>query len=177
MKNLVTVVAVSLILSACASTRPTPAPVVSATHAGNNTAQGQGEGQNRILNQAQVEASKLADQKQELESQSIYFDFDRSKINPEYKPVISDQANFLNAHSNVLVTLEGNCDERGSSEYNLALGQRRAYRVGQALELLGVPARQIKTISYGEEKPRLTCHEERCWKENRRVDFDYKSNS
>ena len=176
MKKLALVIAVSLILSACATTGRNPAPIESATNAANNTSQGQNQGQEQALSQAEVEARKLADQQQKLESQSIYFDFDSSGIKSQYDSVITNQADFLNSHSNVIVTLEGNCDERGSSEYNLALGQRRAYTVGQKLELLGVPARQIKTISFGEEKPRLTCHAERCWKENRRVDFDYKSN-
>ena len=177
MKKLASVVVVSLILSACASTGKNPAPIESATNAASDISQSQEQDQGHGLSQAEVETRKLADQQQELESQSIYFDFDSSGIKPKYEPVISSQANFLKSHSNVIVALEGNCDERGSSEYNLALGQRRAYTVGQKLELLGVPTRQIKTISFGEEKPRLTCHEERCWKENRRVDFDYKSNS
>ncbi|MGB8410375.1 MAG: OmpA family protein, partial [Gallionella sp.] len=84
------------------------------------------------------------------------------------------QAAFLKAHNNDVVTIEGNCDERGSPEYNLALGDRRADAARKSLEILGVPETQIKVVSFGLEKPRLTCHEERCWKENRRDDFVHK---
>ncbi len=72
--------------------------------------------------------------------------------------------------------MEGNADERGSAEYNLALGDRRANAVRKNLELLGIPTAQIKTLSFGEEKPRLLCHEEKCWQENRRDDFVHKLN-
>jgi peptidoglycan-associated lipoprotein len=70
--------------------------------------------------------------------------------------------------------LEGNADERGSREYNLALGQNRAEAVKHALQLLGVPDSQVEVVSFGEEKPRSTCHEEKCWAENRRVDVSNK---
>jgi peptidoglycan-associated lipoprotein len=69
------------------------------------------------------------------------------------------------------LTVQGNCDERGGREYNLALGQRRADAVKERLVLLGVPASRIETVSFGKEKPRLTCHEEKCWKEDRRDDL------
>jgi peptidoglycan-associated lipoprotein len=69
------------------------------------------------------------------------------------------------------VVLQGNCDERGSREYNLALGQRRADAVKQRMVLLGVPQTRIETVSFGKEKPRATCHDESCWSQNRRVDF------
>ena len=118
-----------------------------------------------------MESKKLAAEIQELQKQSIYFDFDKADIKPEYKDVIVKQAEFIKAHKNDVVTVEGNCDERGSTEYNVALGDRRANAARNSLELLGVPETQIKTVSLGEEKPRLTCHEENCWKENRRDDF------
>lgn len=124
-----------------------------------------------------TESSKLAEQLLEMQKQSVYFDFDRFDIKPEYRELIQQRAEFMKAHGNVVVTLEGNADERGSTEYNLALGNKRANAVGNALKLIGVPDKQIKTASYGEEHPRLTCHEEQCWKENRRVDFNGKQGS
>ena len=120
---------------------------------------------------AEIEARKLADEIQALQKQSIYFDFDKFSIKPEYRNVIQKQAKFLKDHKNDIVTIEGNADERGSSEYNLALGDKRASAAQRDLELLGVSTTQIKTVSLGEEKPRLTCHEEKCWQENRRDDF------
>ena len=107
----------------------------------------------------------------EMEKQSIYFDFDDYTIKPAYRDIILQHAEFMKTHENVTVTLEGNADERGSGEYNLSLGDRRASSVRKALVLLGIPAEQIRAVSFGEERPRLSCHEERCWKENRRVDF------
>ena len=123
------------------------------------------------LRSAEVTTGNLAAQLDEMQKRSVYFDFGEFVIKPEYQALIQHQADLLKAHANVVVTLQGNTDERGSSEYNLALGDRRANVVRKALEVLGVSDSQIKTVSLGEEHPRLTCHEEKCWKENRRTDF------
>jgi peptidoglycan-associated lipoprotein len=106
-----------------------------------------------------------------LNGKSIYFDYDQYLIKPDEDALISQHAKLLEAYPQDKVTLQGNCDERGSSEYNLALGQRRADQVREKLMLLGVPASRIETVSFGKEKPRELCHQERCWKENRRADF------
>ena len=173
MRKLAPVIAACLILSACATTANKPAAIQEApTPAAKSTTQA-GSG----LTQAEVDARQLNDQVQHLKSQSVYFDLDSTKIKPEYAGIVDAQAQFVKSHPQDIVTLAGNTDERGSSEYNLALGQRRAATVARQLELIGVPASQIRSISYGEEKPRLTCHEEKCWKVNRRVDFDHKLNS
>ncbi len=124
----------------------------------------------------EVAANKLAAELQMLQKESVHFDFDKYAVKPEYQDAIQKQADFIKGHKNDVVTLEGNCDERGSKAYNLALGSRRASAVLKSLKQLGVPASQIKTVSYGKEKPRLLCHEEKCWKENRRVDFVHKLN-
>ena len=121
--------------------------------------------------EAEVSASKLKAETEALQKQSVYFDFDKYVVKSEFQATVKQQAEFLKSHGNDVVTLQGNCDERGSAEYNLALGSERAQAVEKNLEILGVPASQIKVVSFGEEKPRLTCHEEKCWKENRRVDF------
>jgi peptidoglycan-associated lipoprotein len=106
-----------------------------------------------------------------IENESVYFDFDKYAIKPDQTSVITDHAKLANDYSNDYLTLQGNCDERGSREYNLALGQRRADAVKQKLVLLGVPDARMETISFGKEKPRALCHEEKCWSQNRRVDF------
>jgi len=103
--------------------------------------------------------------------ESVYFDFDKSAIKPDQLGAITDNAKVATTYSNDYVTLQGNCDERGSREYNLALGQRRADAVKQRMVLLGVPDGRIETISFGKEKPRALCHDESCWSQNRRVDF------
>jgi peptidoglycan-associated lipoprotein len=103
--------------------------------------------------------------------QSVYFDFGKATINPENRAIIQKQAESLKGHKENIVTLEGNCDERGSAEYNLGLGQRRADVVKKIMVTSGVSASQLKTTSQGKEKPKLSCHDESCWKENRRVDF------
>jgi peptidoglycan-associated lipoprotein len=102
---------------------------------------------------------------------SVYFDFDRFAIEPGQTTAVSEHAKLAVTFTNDHVTLQGNCDERGGREYNLALGQRRADAVKQSMVLLGVPQERIETISFGKEKPRALCHEERCWAENRRADF------
>jgi peptidoglycan-associated lipoprotein len=109
----------------------------------------------------------------DLQNRTIYFDFDSSEIKPEYNDVIAAHARYLVANSNVRVRLEGNTDERGSREYNIGLGERRAQAVRQALMLQGVPDAQITTVSYGEERPAVTGHTEAAWAKNRRVDIVY----
>src|ERR1700678_2257225 len=103
----------------------------------------------------------------------IYFDFDRSEIKPEFAQVISAHARNLTSHPNLKMKLEGNTDERGSREYNIGLGERRAQAVRRALMLQGVADSQIATVSYGEERPAVTGHTEEAWSRNRRVDIVY----
>jgi peptidoglycan-associated lipoprotein len=100
----------------------------------------------------------------------IYFDTNKYAVAPAYAPMLRKEAEYLNSEKKG-ITLEGNCDERGSEEYNLALGQRRADAVKKLLMTAGMHANQIKTVSLGKEKPKASCHDESCWKENRRVDF------
>jgi len=106
-----------------------------------------------------------------IAAESVFFDFDKFAIKGDQVTVISDNAKLATGYPNDYLTLQGNCDERGSREYNLALGQRRADAVKGRLVLLGVPERQIETVSFGKEKPRAQCHDETCWSENRRADL------
>jgi peptidoglycan-associated lipoprotein len=103
----------------------------------------------------------------------IYFDYDKSDIRPDQQSGIQGDIAFLTQHPNIHFTVEGHCDECGSTEYNLALGDRRANAVRDALVQGGVSASNIKTISYGKEKPFCTEHEESCWQQNRRGHFVY----
>lgn len=167
MKKMTVLMAVLLSLAACStSNKPdtskteqaAPAPAVEAKSAQVN------------------EADAIAQQAQKLGQDSVYFDYNQSIVKPAFRDTLKEQAEFIKAHGNDTVTLAGNCDERGSSEYNLALGDRRAVAVSKQLFALGVKKGQIKTVSNGKESPRATCHEEKCWKENRRVDFEHKLN-
>lgn len=103
--------------------------------------------------------------------QSIYFDFDSSSVRDDARAVLKANAEWLKANPKVKVRIEGNCDQRGTREYNQALGQRRATRAKKYLIDLGISANRVSLISYGKEKP--ICHEsnEDCWKKNRRDDF------
>ena len=103
----------------------------------------------------------------------VYFDYDKSEIRGDQQAATQGDAQFLNQHSNISFTIEGHCDERGSTEYNLALGDQRATSVKNALIAAGVSASRIKTISYGKEKPFCLEHTEECWQQNRRGHFVY----
>jgi peptidoglycan-associated lipoprotein len=116
----------------------------------------------------------LNDPSGSLSKRSVHFPFDADAIQDEDKSTIQAHGAFLSGHATQKVRTEGNTDERGSSEYNLALGQRRANHTRKALVLAGAKADQIEAISYGEEKPQSTGHDEISWAENRRADIVYK---
>lgn len=108
-----------------------------------------------------------------LDKRTIYFAFDSSAIESKYRAIIAAHAAYLSAHPNDTVTLEGNTDDRGSAEYNLALGERRAEAVKQMMLVQGVASGQVRTISFGKERPVCTQQDEACWRLNRRVDIVY----
>ncbi|HYA85581.1 MAG TPA: peptidoglycan-associated lipoprotein Pal [Nitrospirota bacterium] len=101
----------------------------------------------------------------------IYFDFDKSFIRDDAKAVMKENVEWLKANPNAKVKIEGNCDERGTVEYNQALGQRRAASAKKYLTEMGIAAHRISLISFGKEKPICTEHDEACWQKNRRDDF------
>ena len=103
----------------------------------------------------------------------VYFDYDKYEIRADQQAVLQGDAQWLVAHPNVRLTIEGHCDERGSTEYNLALGDNRANSVKQALIQAGIAGDRIKTISFGKEKPFCTEATEACWQQNRRGHFVY----
>ena len=98
----------------------------------------------------------------------IYFAYDRSDISPEARAILTKQSDWLKRNANVTVTVEGHCDERGTREYNLALGERRATAVKNVLVALGIPANRVSTISYGKERPAVVGSTEAAWAQNRR---------
>ncbi len=104
----------------------------------------------------------------------MYFGFDQSTLSAENQKIVEGHAAFIKASPNRLLVLEGHADERGSREYNMALGERRAKAVEELLGVLGVNAQQISVVSYGEENPANEGHDEASWSENRRVEFKYR---
>ena len=103
----------------------------------------------------------------------IYFPYDSDEVLPEYQPIVTAHAEYLAAHGGQSAVLEGHADERGSSEYNVALSERRAKSVAKNLRLQGVGDGQLRVLSYGEEKPAAEGHEETAWGQNRRVEIVY----
>ncbi len=108
-----------------------------------------------------------------LGQRTVYFDYDSAAIREEYRGVVEAHAGFLKTNANAKVILQGHTDERGSREYNLALGQRRADSVRQAMSVLGVPEARMESVSFGEEKPAVEGQGETAWQKNRRAEIVY----
>lgn len=117
--------------------------------------------------------SELDDPDSPLSTRVIYFEYDSSEVRPEYRETIEAHAGYLAKNPGTTITLEGHADERGSREYNLALGERRAQAIQQQLTLLGASPGQIRTVSYGEERPAVDGHDESAYSQNRRVEIVY----
>lgn len=115
----------------------------------------------------------LSDESSPLAKRVFYFDLNSSDLSPEDREALAYHARFLNAYPSVSVVIEGHADERGSREYNLALGERRAKAVERILSLEGVPKEQMQVISFGEERPVAMGHDEEAWRLNRRVELLY----
>ncbi len=120
-----------------------------------------------------VNVDPLNDPQNILSKRSVYFDLDSYTVKDEFRPVVEAHAKYLNAHKDRKVILQGNTDERGGAEYNLALGQKRAEAVRKALSLLSVSPDQVEAVSFGKEKPKALGSDEASWAENRRVDIVY----
>lgn len=181
MKRLILALAATAILAACSST-PTKeqdgAAVEDRSGAAASSQQQKPQTQStgptsKPLEPTGVSGNPLKDPSNILSKRSIYFELDSNVVKDEFKPVVSAHARYLQQNRGVKMTVQGNADERGSREYNLALGQRRADAVKQAMQLLGAQAEQIETVSFGEEKPKATGHDEKSWYENRRADIVY----
>lgn len=122
---------------------------------------------------AGYDMSALKDPNNILSKRSVFFAYDKDEVSPEYQAMLEAHAKFLIGQPKAKIFIQGNCDERGSREYNISLGQRRAVAVKKVLNVLGVQDKQIETVSFGEEKPKATCHDESCYKDNRRSDIAY----
>ena len=118
--------------------------------------------------------SALDDPNGPLAKRIIYFEYDSSEILPEYRATVEAHAAYLAANQSVVITLEGHADERGSREYNLALGERRAESVSRQMSLLGASGSQFRVVSYGEERPAVDGHDDYAWSQNRRVEIIYR---
>jgi peptidoglycan-associated lipoprotein len=122
-----------------------------------------------------VTAGELPSSLEELNKagylKDTFFDTDKSELKPDARDILAADASWLKGHPTVKILIEGHCDERNTEDYNLALGWRRANNAKAYLVMLGVPADQIVAISYGEERPFATCHNETCWSQNRRAHF------
>lgn len=159
----IAIVGVGVMLAACSSTKK--AGVENAYGA---DAQGYGS-DGPFINSAYM--AKLLG----IEKNTIYFAFDSNVVQASYQSIVQANANYLKSHHSAKIRLEGNTDPRGSREYNIGLGQRRATAVAQQLEMMGVSSDQIVTVSYGQERPVMTGDSEQAYALDRRVDIVYMS--
>lgn len=171
MKKIIAIAALAMLIAGCSST-PTvdsSAPVQEGT-----TPSGPSAG---AVDERSMAGDPLNDPNhplyKSLQARSIFFDYDSDAIKSEYVPVVEAHARFLRDNANRKVLIQGNADERGSREYNIGLGQRRADAIASRMTLLGAKAGQIESTSLGEEKPRCTEATEACYGENRRGDLVY----
>ncbi len=175
MKNLVIAALLVTLLAACASKKPVeqveePKPTPVAVAEPEPVAAPEPASAPVVP----VAVDPLDDPASLLAKRSMYYPFDVYAVQDADKPAVQAHARYLAEHPNRNIRVEGNADERGSNEYNLALGQRRADGVKNMLVLGGAKNSQIETASYGEEKPRASGHEEAAWSQNRRIDLIYK---
>jgi len=182
MKKLLQVLIISaslLTVAACSTTNPNGADVTDGTATDMSSsadddsgamASGAGDTDNFGGNGSAMDAKKM-----QVANQSYYFDFNKYDVHSADLPSIKVQADYLAIHANAHVLLAGNTDERGSREYNIALGNKRAQSVSQQLQADGVNPNEISTVSYGAEKPKATGHDAAAWAQNRRVDLTYQT--
>ncbi len=157
-------------IAGCSATAPVDGGAASAGAPAQRTGD-QAEGRGMVRDDGAQ--GKPLDEGSLLSRTTIYFGYDSSEIAPEFRDVLRAHGNYLAAHPEVRITIEGHTDERGSREYNLALGERRAYAVRQLLMLQGAAPNQLEVISFGEERPAAYGHDEAAWRLNRRAQLRY----
>lgn len=156
----------ALVLAACSSTKlDDKAPVEDRTGSSATDA--------RSVGTVNASGDPLNDPQGVLAKRSVYFDYDSYIVKPDYQQVVENHAKYLQSHRDRKIIIQGNTDDRGGAEYNLALGQKRAEAVRKSLSLLGVPESQMEAVSLGKEKPKALGHDEAAWAENRRADIVY----
>ena len=167
-RNFALIVASAILLAACSS------PVKLEDKAAPVVESGAGGADTRSVNTVDAGSTDPLNQPGGiLSKRSIYFDFDSYIVKDEFKSVVEAHAQYLNSHKNRKIIIQGNTDDRGGREYNLALGQKRAEAVRKALVLLGVSDTQVEAVSLGKEKPKATGSDEASYAENRRSDIVY----
>ena len=178
MRKWIIVAALMALIAGCKSTEEKPAPVeegapasTAPTPAPGATTSGAPSGAITGAPGGPYSRQALRDPNNILSKRSIYFDFDEYAIKDQFRPIVEAHAKYLQVNRDARVTLQGHTDERGTREYNIALGQRRADAVKRMMVLLGAQEIQIETVSFGKEKPRREGHDESAWAENRRVDI------
>lgn len=172
-KSLAFIITSAALLAACSSPVKVtePAPVVESKPAEAPAQQDQ----TRAVAPVETKSiDPLDDPKGVLANRSVYFDFDSYVVREDGKSVVENHSGYLTKNTNRQILIQGNTDERGGAEYNLALGQKRAEAVRKAMTALGVPEGQIEAVSLGKEKPKAEGHNEEAWAQNRRADIVYK---
>jgi peptidoglycan-associated lipoprotein len=174
-KKVLLSIAVATLVAACGTQEAKKdVPVADRTTAPTQPQQPTGQtGTTTPTQQTAITGNPLTDPNNILSKRSVYFDFDSNVVKDEFRPVVQAHAKYMVEKKDAKVRVEGNCDERGSREYNLALGQRRAEAVKKVMTVLGVQEGRIETVSFGEEKPADPGHDEAAWAKNRRGDIKY----
>ena len=180
-KSLIGVIALAVFLTACAGKKVKEEPAAAVEEkspAAQVQAPAPSTGMDESASTASAGASDasgnpLTDPNNILSKRSVYFDYDKDEVKAEFRPLVEAHAKYLQQNSNARLMIQGNADERGSREYNLSLGQRRAAAVKNAMNVYGASDNQIETVSYGEEKQRCAEATEACYAENRRADIVY----
>lgn len=176
MRKIFSLAVAGLILTACGSQPPAPEQSGAGVEDRTPGAVKVETPQVKSVTPEQIEPTSLAalrDPKSILSKRSVFFDYDQYSIKDEFKPLLEAHARFLVANPKIKMLIQGNADERGSREYNVALGQKRAEAVKKMLSILGAREEQLESVSLGEEKPRNPGHDEAAWAENRRDDMLY----
>ena len=180
MRNYLWIALIAAALAGCSTTPTTEAPVddrstTGTTAPGPTGAETGGAASGSVTGSATGSAARnpLRDPNNVLSRRSIYFDYDSFVVKDDYRPLVEAHARYLQQNRNARVTVQGNTDERGSREYNIALGQKRADSVKRMMTLLGATESQIETVSFGKEKPKNPGHDEAAYAENRRDDILY----
>jgi peptidoglycan-associated lipoprotein len=170
-------IAAAALLSGCPKKHNVNEPPVAGTQVPESSSGGAGEGASTSTRPLDADAANAARGLGEgtglLARKVIYFDFDKSEIKPEFADIIATASRNLTSNPNLKVKLEGNTDNRGTREYNIGLGERRAQAVRRALMLQGVAETQITTVSFGAERPAVEGDDENAWSKNRRVEVVY----
>jgi peptidoglycan-associated lipoprotein len=178
MKKVALSLIMTALLAACAST---PAPTTTPADQGTNGSSNSSANTNPAvvdLTQGQKKAfTELTDPNSILSNRRVYFDFDSFIVRPDFHELVQAHAKYLNTHKDAKVILQGHTDNRGTAEYNLALGQKRSDAVRKMFNVLGVPDSQIETVSFGEERPLEAGEGEEIWARNRRAEILYNGES